>query len=68
MTGESFMHSSRNLLLAVVSIAASANPASAGVPSDPASQASIVGQPASLEAAPAAVMLSGPRSGSAAGY
>jgi hypothetical protein len=56
------MHSSRNCFLGVLCVVVSTITCFAGVPNDPADRAKIVGQPASLEAAPAAVMLSGPRS------
>ena len=55
------MHSTRRWMLAVVATISLAGSACAGPPSDPAERAKIIGQPATVEIAPAAVVLDGPR-------
>jgi hypothetical protein len=50
------------LFFAAASALLLASPALAGVPTDPAKRAAVVGQPASLAVEPSALVLSGPRS------
>ena len=50
------------LFLAAGVLALLVSPAPAGVPTDPAKRAAVVGQPASLVVEPSALTLSGPRS------
>ena len=55
------MHSTRRWMLAVAATITLAGSAIAGPPSDPAERAKIIGQPAAIDVAPAAVVLDGPR-------
>jgi hypothetical protein len=55
------MHSCRTGLFALAALAVIATRTTAAPPTDPAERARLIGQPASLEVAPASVTLDGPR-------